>query len=65
MNAAIRELRDAEATMNKTWEGTLSQQGGDCPVSLSCVYLNITLAFKLTLISSTGAEDISNLLAQG
>lgn len=34
MNAAIRELRDAEATMNKTWEGTLSQQGGDCPVSL-------------------------------
>lgn len=49
MNAAIRELRDAEATMNKTWEGTLSQQGGDCPVSLSYVYLNITLAFKLTL----------------
>lgn len=31
MNSAIRELREAEATMNKTWEGTLSQQGGDCP----------------------------------
>jgi len=33
MNAAIRELREAEGTMAKTWEGNLSQQGGDCPVS--------------------------------
>lgn len=33
MSAAIRELREAEATLNKTWEGNLSQQGGDCPVS--------------------------------
>ncbi|KAL7275752.1 Bud site selection protein bud4 [Rhizina undulata] len=31
MNAAIRELREAEATMNQHHEGNLSQQGGDCP----------------------------------
>ncbi|RPA96027.1 DUF1709-domain-containing protein [Choiromyces venosus 120613-1] len=31
MNAAIRELREAESTLTKTWEGNLSQQGGDCP----------------------------------
>ena len=33
MNACIRELREAEATANRVYEGHLSQQGGDCPVS--------------------------------
>lgn len=33
MNACIREMREAEATLSRTWEGFLSQQGGDCPVS--------------------------------
>ena len=33
MNACIRELQDAENTSNQSWEGNLSQQGGDCPVS--------------------------------
>ena len=33
MNACIRELKEAENTASKTWEGRLSQQGGDCPVS--------------------------------
>lgn len=33
MNACIRELREAEEVKNQTWEGNLSQQGGDCPVS--------------------------------
>jgi hypothetical protein len=33
MSAAIRELKEAENTLSKTWEGFLSQQGGDCPVS--------------------------------
>jgi len=38
MNGAVRELREAEAKANQqsqplTWEGYLSQQGGDCPVS--------------------------------
>lgn len=35
MNACIRELKEAEASATKTWEGHLSQQGGDCPVSLN------------------------------
>lgn len=34
MNACIREMREAENTAARTWEGFLSQQGGDCPVSL-------------------------------
>lgn len=32
MNACIRELKEAEDTSTKSWEGHLSQQGGDCPV---------------------------------
>ncbi|KAJ5542899.1 hypothetical protein N7461_008902 [Penicillium sp. DV-2018c] len=31
MNACIRELRDAESVAARSWEGFLSQQGGDCP----------------------------------
>jgi hypothetical protein len=33
MNSALRELRDAEARTSHMFEGHLSQQGGDCPVS--------------------------------
>ena len=33
MNACIRELKEAENASPKNWEGHLSQQGGDCPVS--------------------------------
>lgn len=33
MNACIRELKEAETATPKKWEGNLSQQGGDCPVS--------------------------------
>lgn len=36
MNACIRELKEAESSTTKKWEGNLSQQGGDCPVSASC-----------------------------
>jgi hypothetical protein len=42
MNACVRELREAEEIKQKTFEGVLSQQGGDCPVchphssSLAC-----------------------------
>ncbi|KAL8918709.1 MAG: hypothetical protein Q9172_005311 [Xanthocarpia lactea] len=32
MNACIRELKEAESSSTKKWEGYLSQQGGDCPV---------------------------------
>ncbi|KAF3915403.1 hypothetical protein AA313_de0208440 [Arthrobotrys entomopaga] len=31
MNAAIRDLKDAEGVVNQSHEGYLSQQGGDCP----------------------------------
>ncbi|KAH0563174.1 hypothetical protein GP486_002261 [Trichoglossum hirsutum] len=31
MNACIREMREAEASAARRWEGHLSQQGGDCP----------------------------------
>lgn len=57
MNAAIRELREAEATMNKTWEGNLSQQGGDCPVSSPRI---LSTNLRLTVKFSTGDEDISS-----
>jgi hypothetical protein len=31
MNACIRELKEAEQVKDVSWEGALSQQGGDCP----------------------------------
>jgi hypothetical protein len=33
MNSCIRELKAAEERLKQSWEGHLSQQGGDCPVS--------------------------------
>jgi hypothetical protein len=33
MNSCIRELKAAEERQARNWEGHLSQQGGDCPVS--------------------------------
>lgn len=33
MNACIRQLKEAEEIKERSWEGHLSQQGGDCPVS--------------------------------
>lgn len=47
MNSCIRELKAAEERMSRNWEGHLSQQGGDCPVSkdhkiLRDTYANIT-----------------------
>jgi hypothetical protein len=35
MNACIRELKEAEQVKDVSFEGTLSQQGGDCPVSVT------------------------------
>jgi hypothetical protein len=34
MNSCIREMKEAELALARNWEGHLSQQGGDCPVSL-------------------------------
>ncbi|KAL4785537.1 hypothetical protein BJX76DRAFT_324487 [Aspergillus varians] len=31
MNACVREMREAETASTRSWEGFLSQQGGDCP----------------------------------
>ncbi|GME61694.1 hypothetical protein GTA08_BOTSDO00620 [Neofusicoccum parvum] len=31
MNACVRELKEAEESKGRVWEGHLSQQGGDCP----------------------------------
>ena len=39
MNSAIRELKEAETRTDVLFEGYLSQQGGDCPVSLLMAYL--------------------------
>lgn len=33
MNSCIREMKEAEKALAHQWEGYLSQQGGDCPVS--------------------------------
>lgn len=33
MNSCIREMKSAEERLARQWEGHLSQQGGDCPVS--------------------------------
>jgi hypothetical protein len=35
MNSCIREMKAAEDRLSRNWEGHLSQQGGDCPVSRS------------------------------
>lgn len=40
MNACIRELKEAENATPKHWEGHLSQQGGDCPVSTRQIKIN-------------------------
>lgn len=43
MNACIREMREADNAMVRSWEGFLSQQGGDCPVScFSLVYVRLS-----------------------
>jgi hypothetical protein len=34
MNSCIREMKAAEERLAQSWEGVLSQQGGDCPVCL-------------------------------
>ncbi|CAG8974816.1 hypothetical protein HYALB_00000430 [Hymenoscyphus albidus] len=31
MNSCIREMKEAETSLARNWEGPLSQQGGDCP----------------------------------
>ena len=42
MNSCIREMREVESSLARSWEGYLSQQGGDCPVSLGISFLMVT-----------------------
>lgn len=69
MNACIREMKEAEESKGRIWEGHLSQQGGDCPVSISpylSPYLHVLARIGDILIRlySTGAAASSASLAQ-
>lgn len=59
LNACVRELREAETNVSRKYEGHLSQQGGDCPVSVPqiIIYQNKCLT---DVIYSTGADGSSN-----
>ena len=37
MKSCIREMKEAEQAIARCWEGHLSQQGGDCPVSIHTI----------------------------
>ena len=54
MNACIRELKEAENATPKQWEGHLSQQGGDCPVSSSFLFL-----FDLLCLTTCSIGDVA------
>jgi hypothetical protein len=52
LNSCIRELKEAETAAARAWEGHLSQQGGDCPVSLSTMsYSWVSANLNLVLAS--------------
>ena len=53
MNACIRELKEAENATPQRWEGHLSQQGGDCPVSCHTRPNKIILADRSTVLASS------------
>jgi len=59
MSAAVREMKNAEWFGQLLWEGYLSQQGGDCQVFIPFLIPDVRW---MTLMSSIGEEDISNLL---
>lgn len=61
MNSAVRELRDAQTRKTHVFEGHLSQQGGDCPVSYSFYRLNF-IESMLTNLDSIGDDASSSLL---
>jgi hypothetical protein len=61
MNACIRELKEAEEVKDTAWEGTLSQQGGDCPVSS---YWRTLVLIATNIIPSTGVVASSDWKAR-
>lgn len=63
MNSCIREMKAAEERRSRNWEGHLSQQGGDCPVSdRDPASPEICFVF-LTMYYSTGVAVTSSLSA--
>ena len=49
MNSALREMAATEESSGRAWEGFLSQQGGDCPVS-NPVFKVVVWMEELTII---------------
>lgn len=52
MNACIRELKEAETKAPIKWEGHLSQQGGDCPVSISALLFAFPPADRMPVLAT-------------
>jgi hypothetical protein len=50
MSAAVREMKNAEWFGQLLWEGYLSQQGGDCQVSL--LWSNVNKALETTIFQT-------------
>jgi hypothetical protein len=59
MNSCIREMKEAEQAVARSWEGHLSQQGGDCPVSQNNFQLSIIIASS-DAFNSTGVVASSS-----
>lgn len=60
MNSCVRELKASEERLSRNWEGHLSQQGGDCPVSITtrstCIAHMKEICTNKKLLS-TGVDD--------
>jgi hypothetical protein len=52
MNSCIREMKEAESANARNFEGHLSQQGGDCPVSAKCFQGMRSMLIMIVLASS-------------
>ena len=61
MNSCVRELQEAERTAKQVYEGHLSQQGGDCPVSC---FARAKMRLMADHLISTGAVGSSASRAQ-
>lgn len=65
MNSCIREMKAAEERLARNWEGHLSQQGGDCPVSPTPRRWNYRENTNVNSVTySTGAVATSSSLAR-
>lgn len=63
MNSCIRELKANEERSRRNWEGPLSQQGGDCPVSLLCpTQYHLCISLLTLIVRSTGVAATSSWL---